>query len=93
MKDLCCDLLPDERIRVFISSAQNEENGFQWEPLRRRIKETLKSCPFLSPFIIEDSPSELPSTQRFMQQVIRYFKRQYVIGVAGSRYIDRLSNF
>lgn len=56
MKDLCCDLLPDERIRVFISSAQNEENGFQWEPLRRRIKETLKSCPFLSPFIIEDSP-------------------------------------
>lgn len=71
MKDLCCDLLPDERIRVFISSAQNEENGFQWEPLRRRIKETLKSCPFLSPFIIEDSPSELPSTQRFMQQVIR----------------------
>lgn len=63
------DTVPRERLRIFISSAQNDENDFSWSDVRRKIKETLNGCPFFSPFIIEDSPSEIPSLQRFIFQV------------------------
>ena len=29
--------VPDERLRVFISSAQSNEGGFAWSEVRRRI--------------------------------------------------------
>lgn len=65
----CRDTIPQERLRVFISSAQNTEDGFDWETIRRSIKACLAECPYLNPFIIEDSPSQLPSTQLFQYQV------------------------
>ena len=57
----CINYLPSERVRVFISSAQSNENGFAWGDVRRRIKESLKSCVYLNPFIIEDEASAMPS--------------------------------
>lgn len=67
----CVDILPSERIRVFISSAQSNENGFAWSDVRRRIKDYLKSCVYLNPFIIEDEASATPSNQFFQRQVER----------------------
>lgn len=60
---------PQHRLKVFISSAQNEENGFDWEKVRRKIKDKLSKCPYLSPYIIEDDTSEISSTQLFISQV------------------------
>ena len=67
----CIDSLPSERIRVFISSAQNNENGFAWSEVRRRIKDALNICPYFNPFIIEDEASATPSNQFFLRQVER----------------------
>ena len=33
--------VPDEHLRVFISSAQSNENGFAWSSVRRKIKDYL----------------------------------------------------
>ena len=62
-------VIPEERLRVFISSAQSNENGFAWSDVRRRIKECLSACPYLNPFIIEDNPSTTPSLQFFQSQL------------------------
>lgn len=62
-------LIPSERLRVFISSAQNDENGFSWLETRKRIKKHLGSCPYLNPFIIEDSASAKRSEQFYQRQV------------------------
>lgn len=62
-------VIPEERLRVFISSAQSNENGFAWGDVRRRIKECLSVCPYLNPFIIEDNPSTTPSLQFFQSQL------------------------
>jgi hypothetical protein len=67
----CRDFLPSERIRVFISSAQRNENGVAWQDVRRRIKDSLSSCVYLNPFIIEDEASSSPSSQLFLRQVER----------------------
>ena len=64
-----CSIVPQERLRVFISSAQNIEKGFAWSEVRRRIKDHLSKCPYLNPFIIEDVASEIPSNQFFEYQV------------------------
>lgn len=61
--------IPQNRIKVFISSAQNIEGDFSWEFIRRKIKEKLQSCIYINPFIIEDSPNELPSNQHFTYNV------------------------
>ena len=53
--------VPDERLRVFISSAQSNEGGFAWSAVRRRIKDYLKECLYLNPFIIEDVASPMES--------------------------------
>lgn len=37
---------PDERLRIFISSAQSNEGIFAWSDVRRRIKDYLKECPY-----------------------------------------------
>ena len=67
----CTDFLPSERVRVFISSAQSQENGFAWTDVRRKIKDALKSCVYFNPFIIEDEASATPSNQFFQRQVER----------------------
>lgn len=59
------DFIPQNRLKIFISSAQNSENGFEWSPLRKKIKTTLSVCPYLNPFIIEDAPSGTPSRESF----------------------------
>lgn len=64
-------VVPSERLRVFISSAQSNEGGFAWSKVRRRIKDYLGECPYLNPFIIEDISSATPSTQLFQRQVER----------------------
>lgn len=61
--------LPQHRLKVFISSAQNEEDGFNWENARRKIKDRLSECPYISPYIIEDDTSEMSSTLLFVSQV------------------------
>ncbi len=61
--------IPSERLRVFISSAQSNENGFAWSAVRRRIKDCLSQCKYLNPFIIEDVASSVPSLQFFQRQV------------------------
>jgi len=58
-----------EKVRVFISSAQNDENGFVWREVRKRIKNSLENCAFFNPFIIEDSSSATSSNQFFHRQV------------------------
>ena len=63
--------LPDERLRIFISSAQSNEGGFAWGTVRRRIKDYLKECPYLNPFIIEDDASPMQSEQRYQRQLLR----------------------
>lgn len=63
--------LPQNTLRVFISSAQNKEKGFDWKNVRRKIKDKLSECPYISPFIIEDDTSEIPSYQLFTYQVTR----------------------
>jgi hypothetical protein len=68
---LCIDIMPSERVRVFISSAQSNENGVAWSDVRRRIKASLEQCIYLNPFIIEDEASITPSLQFFQRQVER----------------------
>lgn len=47
----------------------NQENGTEWMSIRKLIKSKLAQCEYLEPFIIEDSPSEIPSTQLFMWNI------------------------
>lgn len=68
---MACSLVPQERLRVFISSAQNNENGFAWSETRKQIKLYLMECPYLNPFIIEDVASGTPSNQLFEYTVQR----------------------
>lgn len=63
--------MPQERLRVFVSSAQRNENGFAWGPVRRAIKDRLQECPYLNPFIIEDVARSSPSAQTYEHQVAR----------------------
>lgn len=63
--------VPDERLRVFISSAQSNEDVFAWSEVRRRIKDYLKKCLYLNPFIIEDDASPMQSEQRYQRQLLR----------------------
>ena len=63
------DVMPHNRLRIFVSSAQQNEGSFEWENIRSRIVKKLRECPYLNPFIIEESGSELPSTQRFLFKV------------------------
>ena len=58
-------IIPSERLRVFISSAQSDEGLFAWSDVRRKIKDKLKECIYLNPFIIEDVASVTPSNQLF----------------------------
>lgn len=57
------------KLKVFISSAQRNENGFLWLDTRKRIKECLKQVDILNPFIIEDIGSTLPSNQVYQCEV------------------------
>ena len=61
--------IPQNRIKVFISSAQNSEKDLNWEKVRRKIQKKLQSCIYINPFIIEDTTSELPSNQLFTYNV------------------------
>lgn len=67
----CGKGIPSERVRVFISSAQSNENRVAWRDVRQRIKDTLSQCVYLNPFIIEDEGSVTPSNQFFLRQVER----------------------
>lgn len=63
--------IPSERLRVFISSAQSNEGVFAWSEVRHRIKDCLKECIYLNPFIIEDVTSATPSNQFYQRQLLR----------------------
>lgn len=63
------NIQPRNQLRIFVSSAQRNEGDFEWEEVRSRVVQHLRRCPYLSPFIIEESGSELPSTQRFLFKV------------------------
>lgn len=65
------DFIPSERLKVFISSAQNDENGFSWTETRKRIKEYMERCPYLNPFIIEDCASRMQSEQFYQRQIVQ----------------------
>ena len=67
--NLCTSSTLSERLRVFISSAQKDENGLAWKDVRQRIKRTLSRCAPLSPFILEDEASPTPSSQFYRRQV------------------------
>lgn len=62
---------PRVRLNVFISSAQREENGFQWGEVRRQIKDSLEKCPYIIPFAIDVVASEIPSSQLFQYEVLK----------------------
>ena len=68
-KNMKKEITPRNSLRVFVSSAQRREGDFDWEEVRARIVEKIRTCPFLSPFIMEESGSELPSVQRFTYKV------------------------
>ena len=80
-ESMCTNKPLSERLRVFISSAHAEENGFAWGDVRRRIKDRLSKCACLNPFIIEDEASHIPSTQFYQMMVER--SDLYVILVKG----------
>ena len=61
--------IPNERLKLFISSAQRKEDEFDWTAVRRRIKDRLSECPFINPFIIEDICSDKPSAQVMESEV------------------------
>lgn len=67
----CFDSIPTEQIRVFISSAQNDEEDFSWSDVRRNIKNSLLKCNYFLPFIIEDEASIDPSLQFFQRQIMK----------------------
>lgn len=62
---------PATQLSVFISSAQKDENGFKWGDIRRQVKEQLEKCPYVLPFIIENTASEIPSGQFFEYRVLQ----------------------
>lgn len=62
---------PTIRLKVFISSAQRDENGFRWSEVRRKVKEQLEECPYIVPFIIDTVASEISSTQLFQYEVLK----------------------
>ena len=64
-------ILPSERLRVFISSAQSAEGLFAWSDVRRKTKDKLKECIYLNPFIIEDVASITPSNQFYQQELLK----------------------
>ena len=68
-QNLCTSSTLSEQLRVFISSAQKDENGLAWKDVRQRIKRTLSRCAPLSPFILEDEASPTPSSQFYRRQV------------------------
>lgn len=68
---MCLKDIPSERLRIFISSAQSNEGVFAWSEVRRRIKDHLKECPYLNPFIIEDVASPVKSEQFYQMQLLR----------------------
>ena len=68
---MCNNDIPDERLRVFISSAQSNEGIFAWRDVRRRIKNYLKTCPYINPFIIEDVASPSQSVQFYQRQLLK----------------------
>ena len=63
------EIIPKTILRVFISSAQRDEGTFNWEGARRKIADKLRKCPFLIPFVMEESGSELSPVQRFLFRV------------------------
>ena len=62
---------PPNRLNVFISSAQRDENGFKWGEVRREVKNHLEECPYFVSFIIDDVASEISSTQLFQYEVLK----------------------
>ena len=58
-----------EKVRVFISSAQAKEEGFEWTTVRKEIKEYLNSCDRIEAFTIEDYASSAPSNQFMLEHV------------------------
>lgn len=67
----CREYFPEERIRVFISSAQSNEGETEWSKIRCEVKDALSQCVYLNPFIIEDTASSTPSHQYYERQVTR----------------------
>lgn len=57
-----------DRLNVFISSAQNNEKGFIWTDIRKKVADTLSEYDFIQPFIIEETGSVIPSAQYFMSK-------------------------
>ena len=62
---------PANRLNVFISSAQRDENGFRWSEIRRQVKDHIEKCPYIIPFTIDAVASEIPSTQLFQYEVVK----------------------
>lgn len=62
-------IIPVERVRVFISSAMNNENETDWVDVRKRVCNKLKKCPYINPFTIEEHVREIPSSQYFLYEV------------------------
>ena len=58
-----------EKVRVFISSAMADEEGFKWAALRQDIKDYLNSCDRIEAFTIEDCASSTPSNQFMLEHV------------------------
>ena len=50
---------PATRLKVFISSAQRDENGFKWGEIRRQVKDCLGECPYIISFIIDTVAFEI----------------------------------
>ena len=58
-----------EKVRVFISSAQANEEDFEWTALRKEIKEHLNKCDRIEAFTIEDYASSTPSNQFMLENI------------------------
>ncbi len=69
MPNLCDKINFRDKLNIFISSAMNDENGFNWRKTRKVIEERLNECPIFNAFIIEEHGSPISSTQLFKSKV------------------------
>ena len=58
-------------LRVFISSAQNNEGDFQWTNIRKTVQKKLNQCPYFESFIMEDIASYQKSSQVYQSELIK----------------------
>jgi hypothetical protein len=57
------------KIKVFISSAMNNEGGFDWLGFRQRVRDEIQGSDLFDAFLIEDHASPVSSKEFFLTEI------------------------